>query len=523
MGKKSARIIRMEDLGLEDDGIVTTTSSKGASDSFYSAKQENRKQSAASRSGKKSEAPSVSDSNQQLNEDSESGLYYDDTESGLWSFRAVGMDEKSVPFDEESVLPTITQEGESNSINYSIDDYSEDPLDRYSLADMELAVVAKPQSKVQRPKVKKTRTARGRKVTTNSEPPIPEYVQPSPPIRRSVGSSSQQDEDQCDQRSRVPSKAQKRCTRMLLAAFVAMFLIVIGVGLVIYFFYLKDDPSSISGPSAGGGGDGDDFLDPPPGYDYVTITASPTTPPSSETGPLEEIASPTGQPVVPPTRSPVFAEIAALTNYLATEYSVVFPDDPSAPNNQAVAWLLEEAEEVNTSVMVLSEKLVQRFGLVALTMNLDLDLDLDANSTSLAEPLVDECDWTGVSCTNGTVTELSWGNAQLEGAIPPEIGLLTDLTYLDLSQNQLEGSLPDELFELTELEELFLYDNQLTGTISDRIGDLNNLERLHLSHNELSGSLPLTMRSPIEFIRPYRKHCRKARTFFTLLSFLSLT
>jgi len=34
---------------------------------------------------------------------------------------------------------------------------------------------------------------------------------------------------------------------------------------------------------------------------------------------------------------------------------------------------------------------------------------------------------------------------QLTGSIPPEIGNLTNLTYLDLSNNQFSGIIPDEI------------------------------------------------------------------------------
>ena len=41
--------------------------------------------------------------------------------------------------------------------------------------------------------------------------------------------------------------------------------------------------------------------------------------------------------------------------------------------------------------------------------------------------------------------KLDLSNSGLTGSIPPEIGNLTNLTYLNLSDNQLSGIIPDEI------------------------------------------------------------------------------
>ena len=81
-------------------------------------------------------------------------------------------------------------------------------------------------------------------------------------------------------------------------------------------------------------------------------------------------------------------------------------------------------------------------------------------------------------------------NNELSGAIPPELGSLTNLMYLSLSDNQLSGAIPPELSNLTNLTDLSLYDNQLSGAIPPELGSLSNLERLVLSDNQLSGAIP---------------------------------
>ena len=62
-----------------------------------------------------------------------------------------------------------------------------------------------------------------------------------------------------------------------------------------------------------------------------------------------------------------------------------------------------------------------------------------------------ECDWYGITCSNGSVTELRLSGNSLSGSIPSELGNLTNLTGLYLNDNSLSGSIPSELGNLTNL------------------------------------------------------------------------
>lgn len=84
--------------------------------------------------------------------------------------------------------------------------------------------------------------------------------------------------------------------------------------------------------------------------------------------------------------------------------------------------------------------------------------------------------------------ELSSNN--LVGPIPPELGQLNSLTSLRLSFNQLEGPIPQEFGQLTYLATLELHRNQLSGTIPVQLSELTNLKRLSLSQNRLTGLIP---------------------------------
>jgi len=121
---------------------------------------------------------------------------------------------------------------------------------------------------------------------------------------------------------------------------------------------------------------------------------------------------------------------------------------------------------------------------VVILVNLILD-----DEPSLCDGLTEVELW-GEYYDIGTTTSINLEGFGLTGSIPPEIGCLTNLTYLGLEMNQLTGEIPSEIGNLTNLTSLKLYDNQLTGEIPLEIGNLTNLERLDLSINQLTGEIP---------------------------------
>ena len=101
----------------------------------------------------------------------------------------------------------------------------------------------------------------------------------------------------------------------------------------------------------------------------------------------------------------------------------------------------------------------------------------------------DPCLWTGVTCSDGVVTELYLSTELLTGALPPSIGAMVNLRTLRIEGN-LTGAIPPELGNLSQLEELIFKSNQLTGRIPPELGNLSNLTALDLYGNRLTGSIP---------------------------------
>ena len=92
-------------------------------------------------------------------------------------------------------------------------------------------------------------------------------------------------------------------------------------------------------------------------------------------------------------------------------------------------------------------------------------------------------EWHGVTTDKrGRVVELYLYDNQLSGNIPPEIGQLSQLTWLLLNGNQLSGNIPPEIGQLSQLTWLLLGGNRLIGCIPGQLRSVatNDLDELNL-------------------------------------------
>ncbi|KAK2360024.1 putative leucine-rich repeat receptor protein kinase [Trifolium repens] len=81
----------------------------------------------------------------------------------------------------------------------------------------------------------------------------------------------------------------------------------------------------------------------------------------------------------------------------------------------------------------------------------------------------------------------------LQGTIPKEIGLLSKLTHLDLSDNSLTGEVPSSLGNLRQLQYLDISYNGLYGLIPHEFGFIEHLIALNLSNNIIEGEIPSSL------------------------------
>ena len=190
---------------------------------------------------------------------------------------------------------------------------------------------------------------------------------------------------------------------------------------------------------------------------------------------------------------------------------------PNSPQYRAVEWLAQDKNDNGSNWS--GYELLQRYVLRVLYHSTNGEKwSNSAPSTWFGASSV--CDWgsTDAQC-NGNGQQVDyidlWRN-NLQGTIPDELGLLTALTYLDLSLNRrlastmipsqlgeltaltfldlsfnrLASMIPSQLGQLTALTELWLYGNQLTGTLPSQLGHLTALKVLWLDYDQLTGTLP---------------------------------
>ncbi|XVF58436.1 hypothetical protein PTKIN_Ptkin07bG0066800 [Pterospermum kingtungense] len=79
---------------------------------------------------------------------------------------------------------------------------------------------------------------------------------------------------------------------------------------------------------------------------------------------------------------------------------------------------------------------------------------------------------------------------QITGPIPPSVGDIISLAYVNFSGNLLQDQIPGSFGKLKDLRFLSLAGNNLTGSIPSTFGQLQSLEMLELSSNSLSGEIP---------------------------------
>eukprot|EP00526_Cylindrotheca_closterium_P005942 CAMPEP_0113627582 /NCGR_PEP_ID=MMETSP0017_2-20120614/14288_1 /TAXON_ID=2856 /ORGANISM="Cylindrotheca closterium" /LENGTH=569 /DNA_ID=CAMNT_0000537849 /DNA_START=5 /DNA_END=1714 /DNA_ORIENTATION=- /assembly_acc=CAM_ASM_000147 len=223
--------------------------------------------------------------------------------------------------------------------------------------------------------------------------------------------------------------------------------------------------------------------------------------------------SPTMPPVFQPTLSPVSCGGQSREQYLMAILSQLVDvnvlENRLTPQGKAFEYMALFDEYLADPC---GKNIPQRFSLLTLYYSTKGE-----NWTNNARWLTgqQECNWDGIDCVNNLVTNINLEINNLDGTIPEELEVLTQLTELNFFANSLIGSIPDSIQALTNLESLDLQENELSGeafppqmwfltnlksykvtgnSLSDpiptQIGLLRGLEELWISDNGIDGSIP---------------------------------
>ena len=153
----------------------------------------------------------------------------------------------------------------------------------------------------------------------------------------------------------------------------------------------------------------------------------------------------------------------------------------TSPQHEAACWILQEGNFRP-----------QRYALGVL-FYATTGIKWEANAHWMTHK--HECSWYGVQCDSfRKVIGLDLGFIKVDGLIPREMGLLTNLRDLDLHGNDLQGVIPHKMMAgLKKLEYLRLHMNGMFGAIHKEITLMKNLKELHLFGNYMGGTIPKEM------------------------------
>ncbi|EOY13285.1 Leucine-rich repeat protein kinase family protein, putative [Theobroma cacao] len=120
------------------------------------------------------------------------------------------------------------------------------------------------------------------------------------------------------------------------------------------------------------------------------------------------------------------------------------------------------------------------------------------------------CNWVGVTCgsRHHRVIALDLFGMNVSGTIPPDMGNLSFIAFLNIGNNSFYGSMPIELANLRRLRYLLLPNNNFNGEIPSWFGSFSKLQNLSLAGNNFLGDIPssLCSLSKLEFLSLYNNN-----------------
>ena len=201
--------------------------------------------------------------------------------------------------------------------------------------------------------------------------------------------------------------------------------------------------------------------------------------------------------------------VASVTTTVLLSHQDAFLD-PKSPQSKALLWMINEDSLRLPLPSSKSDPFVQRYAIAVLVFaltkpNTKTSMSLSEENTRTIFGLlsgVHECEWKsewekfedkkedrvemGILCDQESVIGIFFPRSGLQGELPPELELLSNLRRTNLANNQITGTIPS----MPHLRNLNLSYNQLTGNLPGHVSKMIYLTSLRLSNNALKGSLP---------------------------------
>ncbi|CAB9521637.1 Leucine Rich Repeat [Seminavis robusta] len=212
------------------------------------------------------------------------------------------------------------------------------------------------------------------------------------------------------------------------------------------------------------------------------------TPPPTTFVPTSTTPVPASAPTMPVEVEPFL--VNAYDGKLP-EYTLVALEDRQSPQSRAQQYLASNRRIESTSASGIRKE----FGLASFFYATNGDTSWTNNDFWLKRT-VNPCNWyqAATPCPGGkgAIGTLSLPSNNLEGTVPPELFYsMSSLREVDLSDNAaITGPLPSDIGALTILEYLNISQSSISGAIPTETGMLTKLRSLDLSSTLLTGTLP---------------------------------
>lgn len=177
-----------------------------------------------------------------------------------------------------------------------------------------------------------------------------------------------------------------------------------------------------------------------------------------------------------------------LTQLVTPDLSVL--KNPKSPEYMALCWIMTE-DSIFDEFDICDGALLQRFVMILFYFTYDMSInydDLKFRST---------CEWPGITCASKGkfISDLNLSNKNLEGSLMTEIGLLTRLERVDLSNNKLNGKLDQDIFSnMPHLEVFNVGINAFGGKLPNRVFELSRVKEVNFSSNHFDEWLPSNLK-----------------------------